>query len=146
MSLSENEDSDVDSLPSYASSSDEGDNNDLSKDSESDEDFPAETQSLVEKDRKRKIQQKSDKQKLKKKMKNKKSIVKYGWDADPKSDAKNINYKGWQMSNSQWEAYFFGPDDYIDPNPSTMKKFIDALKKEQIAESTVNIMIGPMKK
>ena len=27
-----------------------------------------------------------------------------------------------------------------------MKKFIDALKKEQIEESTANIMIGPMKK
>ena len=50
------------------------------------------------------------------------------------------------MSNSTREVYFFGPDNYIYPNPSTMKKFTDAIQNKEIEESMVTIPIKPMKK
>ena len=69
-----------------------------------------------------------------------------GWDARRDIATKNINFKKWQMSHSNRDVYFFGPDNYIYPNPSTMKKFIDAIQKKEIEEEMVSIMVKPMKK
>ena len=70
----------------------------------------------------------------------------YGWDPRRETSTKNINFKTWQMAHSTREMYFFGPDNYIYPNPSTMKKFIDAIQKKEIEESMVNTAVMPMKK
>ena len=50
------------------------------------------------------------------------------------------------MAHSTREMYFFGPDNYIYPNPSTMKKFIDAIQRNEIEEAMVNTPVMPMKK
>ena len=69
-----------------------------------------------------------------------------GWDPRRAFSTKHIDYKTWQMSNSNRDMYFFGPDNYIYPNPSTMKKFIDAIQKKEIDEEMVSTMVKPMKK
>ena len=70
----------------------------------------------------------------------------YGWDPRRETSTKNINFKTWQMGHSTREMYFFGPDNYLYPNPSTMKKFIDAIQKKEIDEAMVNTAVMPMKK
>ena len=70
----------------------------------------------------------------------------YGWDPRREASTKNINFKTWQMAHSTREMYFFGPDNYIYPNASTMKKFIDAIQRNEIEEAMVNTPVMPMKK
>ena len=69
-----------------------------------------------------------------------------GWDSKVIATTKRIDYEVWQTTHPGRESYFFGPDNYIYTNPSTMKKFVDALKKNEVDEKTVVSAIKPMRK
>ena len=72
--------------------------------------------------------------------------IPYGWDTSVMQKTKDIDFKTWMDANNSRDMYFIGPDNYIYPNPSTMKKFISKLEKKQLSERSVSIIIKPMRK
>ena len=69
-----------------------------------------------------------------------------GWEADGHVPTKEIDFTQWQSSHPNRETFFVGPDKYIYNNASSMKKFVDALKKNRLDEKIVSIPIKPMSK
>ena len=112
------------------------------------EDFP-ETQPLLEQTSKKKKKPKLEKQNAvneKQQKKTEQLAILEGWDTTNQVNTRNIDFSKWQASHSNRETFFIGPDNYIYTNPSTMKKFVDMLKKNQIPESLICIPIKPMSK
>ena len=48
------------------------------------------------------------------------------------------------MAHPTRETFFIGPDNYIYQNSASMKKFVDALKKNYVTEKSISIPITPM--
>ena len=69
-----------------------------------------------------------------------------GWETNHQVATKDIDFSQWQTSHPARETFFIGPDNYIYHNASVMKKFVDALKKNQVDEKTISIPIPPMTK
>ena len=69
-----------------------------------------------------------------------------GWEANTQITTKDIDFSQWQMSHPARETFFIGPDNYIYPNASAMKKFVEAIKKKEVKEKAVSIPIPPMYK
>ena len=68
------------------------------------------------------------------------------WDTKCSTSTSNIDYKAWQLSHSPRDVYFIGPDGYVYPNQSTMKKVLDAVKKNQIDEKSIASIVQPIKR
>ena len=69
-----------------------------------------------------------------------------GWKTDNQVRTKDIDFNQWQASHPNRETFFVGPDSYIYNNSSSMKKFVDVLKKKQLDETIISIPIKPMSK
>ena len=69
-----------------------------------------------------------------------------GWEKNNLMPTKNVDFLQWQMAHPTRKTFFVGPDDYIYQNSTSMKKFVDAIKKNQITEESVSIAISPMSK
>ena len=69
-----------------------------------------------------------------------------GWTYDSQVATRKIDFNQWQASHPNRENFFVGPDSYVYNNASTMKKFIDVVKKKQLDERIVSIPIKPMSK
>ena len=98
--------------------------------------FP-ETQPLFkEKSKKRKKPQLEKQNAVKEKVKRKTapSAIFEGWDTKSQVETKNIDFSQWQASHSNRETFFIGPDNYVYTNSSTMKKFVDMLKKIKLTK------------
>ena len=122
----------------------------------SDVDMDEQTQPLLpETSNKRKVLSESENEgkkiKLKKKMNDSSFVSKLekllmNWDKKCLTSTSNIDYKAWQLSHSARDVYFIGPDGYVYPNQSTMKKVSDAVKKKEIDEKTIASSVPPIKR
>lgn len=117
---------------------------------ESEEEFP-ETQPFFEnvsqKRRKPPTKKQNAAKKLKQMEKDSSDLSIFeGWQTDCQVQTKDIDFTQWQASHSNRETFFVGPDNYIYTNPSTMKKFVDVLRKKQIDEKAISLPLKPMSK
>ena len=126
---------------------DSGTDND---DNESEEEFVETQPLLVDLPQKRKKPPTKQQNAVKKSKEMKKqtspTAIYEGWTYDSQVPTKKIDFTQWQASHPNRENYFVGPDSYIYTNASTMKKFIDVIKKKQLDENIVSIPIKPMSK
>ena len=126
---------------SETSTDEENDNDD------DDDNVPESQPFFKELPKKRKSNEKSNNVKSKKVKKNPYDMpLLDGWERQDQVETADINVSKWKASHSPREAFFLGPDHYIYNNVSTMKKFVDVLKKKEIDESTITTPIPPMTK
>ena len=93
-----------------------------------------------------KQKEKSAKKNLTKKKKEIEEPIFVGWEKQNQIETKNIDFGQWQAAHPCREAFFIGPDHYIYQNASSMKKFVEVLKKGEVDEKSVSIPISPMTK
>ena len=69
-----------------------------------------------------------------------------GWQTNCQVKTKDIDFNQWKENHSSRETFFVGPDSYIYNNASSLKKFVEILKKKQLDEKVISIPIKPMSK
>ena len=143
----ETSDTEIYSDMEYQNDSDANSSTDVEENDDND-DLP-ETQPLLEKTSMKRKKPSSEKQNTDKAKQAKKSAptaIFEGWEVNDKVSTKDIDFLQWQAAHPNRETFFIGPDSYIYANASSMKKFVDILRKEQIDENSISIAIKPMSK